>query len=41
MDGFSSVIRFDRNSLGGGVMVHVSNTIYANRRSDLEPTEAG
>lgn len=32
MDGFSSVIRIDRNS-----MVHVSNTIHANRRSDLEP----
>ena len=37
IDGFSSVIRIDRNSLGGGVMEHVSNTIHANRRSDLEP----
>ena len=33
VDGFISVIRIDRNS----VMVHVSNTIHANRRSDLEP----
>ena len=35
--GFCSVIRIDRNSFGGGVMVYVSNTIHANRRSDLEP----
>ena len=36
-EGFSQIIRKDRNWYGGGIAINLSNSIQARRRIDLEP----
>ena len=39
LDGFNCILRKDRNSFGGGVMIYMSNMLRANRRFELEPQD--
>ena len=39
LDGFCNILRKDRNSFGGGVMIYLSNQIHAYRRQEFEPTD--
>lgn len=37
IEGYKTSFRKDRNSYGGGVMICISDSIFASRRYDLEP----
>ena len=37
IEGFSQIIRKDRNCYGGGIAIYLSNSIQVRRRIDLEP----